>query len=281
MPRILRLIAFLLLGLSITSSATVAAVPVLRHATLAWLSDPSSLPSDPTDARVHYEGDAADFAAEVARLLPEAMAQVEAAHGRPFARQPVIAVFADALAFANANGAGSQGPVGTSFSGRVSLSPVLWNERRAQLRDILVHELSHAHLQGHLNFYAFGQIPSWFSEGLAVMVSGGGGAANVSEATARAAIRDGYFIEVRDHTGLLGYPFDPPQDRERFPLTAIGQHMIYRQAGLFVAHLRERDSQAFARFMKALMDGTRFHLAFENAYGESIGTAWRTFAAGM
>jgi hypothetical protein len=158
------------------------------------------------------------------------------------------------------------------------LSPVLWGEQRAQLRKILVHELSHAHLQGQLNFYAFGQIPSWFNEGLAVMVSNGGGAANVSEATARAAIREGDLINVRDTTSVLGFPFDPPQDRQRFPLNAIGQHMIYRQAGMFVSYLHTHNPQAFARFMNALMDGTTFHVAFENAYRESVATAWQNFA---
>ena len=40
----------------------------------------------------------------------------------------------------------------------------------------VVRELSHAHLQGWIGTNAVRHLPSWFNEGLAVMVSGGGGA---------------------------------------------------------------------------------------------------------
>ena len=202
---------------------------------------------------------------------------VEKMQGRPFARPQLVIAYADRDAFMRGNGAGP-GPVGTSFANRVSLSPVLWSDRRAQLREILVHELSHAHLQSHLATYTFGRIPSWFLEGLAVMVSEGGGAENVSEAVARGALHEGHAITVRDETSVFGYPFDPPQDRVLFPLNAIGQHMIYRQAGMFVAYLRERDPAAFARLIEALLAGTRFRAAFEGAYGTGLAEVWRGFA---
>ncbi len=54
---------------------------------------------------------------------------------------------------------------------------------------ILAHELSHAHLQECLGALRSFQVPSWFVEGLAVLVSDGG-AERVS-AAARAAIRAG------------------------------------------------------------------------------------------
>jgi hypothetical protein len=280
MLRFLRFTAVLLSALAITSTATVAAVPVLRHATLAWLQDPADLPAAQGDGRVHYEGDARAYAEEVARLLPEAIATVERMHGRPFGRPPIVTVFADDDAYARANGSGSTGPVGTTFSSRVSLAPILWTERREQLRSILTHELSHAHLQSLIGTYAFAQIPSWFNEGLAVMVSGGGGAANVSETTARDAIHEGHVIAVSDHTSIFGSPFDPPQDRTLFPVNGFGQHMIYRQAGMFVAYLREHDPSAFHTFMDALMNGTAFRPAFESAYGHSLSAVWHDFATG-
>ena len=277
LSRVLKVLAVLILGLVVTSTATVAAVPVLRHVAISWLQGPDAFPALQGDSRVRYQGDAQDFAAEVARLLPDAMATVEVAQGRPFAHPPIVTVYADQDAFIRRNFAG-RGPVGTSFANRVSLAPALWTERRAQLRDILVHELSHAHLQSHLSAYTFGRIPSWFHEGLAVMVSQGGGAANVSEAVAREALHEGHAIKVSDATGFFGFPFDAPQDRNLFPLNPIGQHMIYRQSGMFVAYLRARDPAAFHKFMDALLAGTRFRAAFEGSYGTSLAEVWRGFA---
>ena len=277
MSRFLKVLAVILLGLVVTTTATFAAVPVLRHVAISWLQGPTAIPAASGDARVRYEGDAEDFAAAVARLLPDAIATVEAAHGRPFAQQPIVTVYADQDAFMRGNFA-SGSPVGTTAAGRISLAPALWTERREQLCDILVHELSHAHLQSHLSAYTFGRIPSWFHEGLAVMVSQGGGAANVSEAVAREALRKGHAITVRDATGLFGFPFDPPQDRNLFPLNPIGQHMIYRQAGMFVAYLRARDPPAFRKLLDALLEGTQFRAAFESSYGTSLSEVWRGFA---
>lgn len=51
----------------------------------------------------------------VAGLLPAAIAQVEAVHGRPFAHAVTVGVYATPEAFATANGLGSNFPVGVTF----------------------------------------------------------------------------------------------------------------------------------------------------------------------
>jgi hypothetical protein len=63
-----------------------------------------------------------------------------------------------------------------------------------------MHELSHAHIQGSIEAIGYVRLPSSFKEGLAVMVSGGGGAELISEEAARTAIERGEQIVI-DNAG--------------------------------------------------------------------------------
>ena len=160
------------------------------------------MPALPANSQVHYQPGAEDFARDVAALLPDAIAQVEAVHGRRFAHPVIVGAYATPEAYAAANGLGSAVPVGVTFVGRVNLSPKLFWPQHQRLRAILTHELSHAHIQGWIGEYAYLHLPNWFKEGLAVMVSGGGGAELVSEEEARAAIQRGEKIVIDDAGSL-------------------------------------------------------------------------------
>src|SRR5262249_15239324 len=138
----------------------------------------------------------------VAALLPAAVARVETAHGRPFAHPVAIGVYVSPEAFLATHG-WAPGLVGHTFLGRVTLSPVLYSRQRQRLPAILTHELSHAHLQGWISQLTFIHLPNWFKEGLAVMVSEGGGAEGVGEIQARDAIRRGDHIAVESAGSLL------------------------------------------------------------------------------
>jgi hypothetical protein len=92
--------------------------------------------------------------------------------------------------------------VGVTIFGRVNLSPKLFSPQHQRLRAILTHELSHAHIQGWIGEYAYLYLPNWFKEGLAVMLSGGGGAELVSEEEARIAIQRGEKIVIDDAGSL-------------------------------------------------------------------------------
>jgi hypothetical protein len=69
--------------------------------------------------------------------------------------------------------------VGMTFLGRV-MPPVLFSRQRQRLPALLTHKLSHAHLGSWMSQLGFWRLPQWFKEGLAVLVSGGGGAEGVS-----------------------------------------------------------------------------------------------------
>src|SRR5262249_4756075 len=154
-----------------------------------------------------------------------------------------------------ANGQGSANPVGVTFAGRVNLSPKLFRPQRQRLPAILTHELSHAHIQGWISANAYIRLPNWFKEGLAVMVSGGGGAELVRSLEERAAIQRGEHIAIEDTGSLLNLAI---VKFERPPTDATPSHLIllaYRQAGMFVTFLHDSDGPAFARTMNAILDG--------------------------
>jgi len=276
--RIIWLIVGAPLALLAVAAGATAAVPALRHIASAVWNMPDHLPTLPDNSQVHYQPGAEDFARDVAALLPDAIARVEAVHGRRFAHPVTVGVYATPEAYAAANGLGSVVPVGVTFVGRVNLSPKLFWPQRRRLPAILTHELSHAHIQAWIGLTAYMRLPNWFKEGLAVMVSGGGGAELVSEAEARAAIQRGERIAI----GEAGSLEDFVDIRfERVPAKAAPSWypvvLAYRQAGMFVNYLRESDGPGFDRMMVAVLDGRPFVAAVAEGYHDNVQALWTKF----
>jgi hypothetical protein len=277
-PRIRWIIVGVPLVLTAVAVSSAAAVPTVRHLVSAVLNLPDRLPALAENSQVHFEPGADNYARAVSALLPAAIARVEAAQGRPFAHPVIVAVYATPEAYMAANGRGSMGPVGVTFAGRVNLSPALYSRQQQRLPAILTHELSHAHIQGWISTADL-RLPNWFKEGLAVMVSGGGGAEFVSEQEARAAIERGECIAIDDTQSLstlpLGIRF------ERAPQGATQSHqtvMAYRQAGMFVTYLHDSDAPGFARMMNAILDGRSLAEAVAAGYHEDVHAIWQKFA---
>ncbi len=278
--RLFRLVIAAPLALIVVGAAVALSLPAVRHTVAGLWNLPDRLPALPDNSQVHYQPGAEDFARDVAALLPDAIARVEAVHGRRFAHPVTVGVYATTQAYAAANGLDSTSAVGVTFAGRVYLSPQLFRRQHQRLRAILTHELSHAHLQGWIGQIAYIRLPTWFKEGLAVMVSGGGGAEFVSEEQARAAIRRGEQIVI-DEAGSLDNaggglrvgrtPADKPP---WYPVV-----LAYRQAGMFATYLRESDRPAFDRMMNAIFDGRTFAQAVTIGYHDDAQSLWQKFIA--
>lgn len=283
--RVFRIAAVWTLALVAAGGVAVAAVPMLRHFLVAFINDPRDLPALESDARVHFEPSARACALDVAALLPAAVARIESEQGRPFAAPPTIGVYASYDAYARANGLENPYIAATTRFGRVVLSPTLCGEERGRLRAVLTHELSHAHLFGWRASPFSARPPSWFTEGLAVMVSDGGGAEGVDDAAAAEAIRKGHAIVVKSDGLWIDFdaiPFEvePPRDVQRDSVTPR-QRLAYRQAAMFVAWMRERDPQAFALFLRRIADGEPFRQSFYASFTTSPEERWRNFAASV
>jgi len=242
----------------------------------AALHDPRSLPAAPQDNRVHHEPGAEPYAQAVAAILPAAMAKVEATHGRPFGKPFVVVAYLNDDSYAAANGRGDANPRGVTFFDRVTLSPHLWRKERELLEADLTHELSHEHLSSRLSTLEYYRIPIWFTEGIAVMASDGGGAQRVSEAEAQRAICAGRSIEASDSPNPFGNvslkaPVIEGDDMR------LRMHMAYRQAGLFVAWLRKSNPAAFRALLDRIYEGEQFKPAFEASYKSNVALIWREF----
>jgi hypothetical protein len=266
------------LALIVIGTGAALSLPTVRHIISGLWNVPDRLPGLPDNSQVHYQPGAEDYAREVATLLPDAIKRVEAVHGRRFAHPVTVGAYATPEAFAVANGQGSDVPVGVTFAGRVNLSPKLFWPQRQRLPAILMHELSHAHLQGWIGANAYIHLPNWFKEGLAVMVSNGGGAELVSEEEARAAIQRGEQIVI-DDTGSLQSLAEVRFDRAPAKQTPSWYPVVlaYRQAGVFVNYLRESDRLAFERMMNAILDGRAFAEAVTVGYHDDVRSLWQKF----
>ena len=126
------------------------------------------------DHRVRYEPGAENAANQVAELLPAAIQQVEAAHGRAFLGEVTVHVcgtndcFKRQVRTPNVSAA-------TVPDNRVFLAPQLFGRETHRLSAILTHELSHLHLGQQIGHYT-PTGPAWFHEGLAAFAANGGGA---------------------------------------------------------------------------------------------------------
>lgn len=270
-------------GLAVIAAAMLALAlrPDLRLAARAAWNDPRLLPALADDARVHYEPEARACAEAVAKLTPRAVARIEAAHGRPFAQPPIIGVYASYDTYASANAMDDPGIAAVTRAGAALLSPTLCGKERGRLEGVLTHELSHVHFSGWRPFGA-PRPPQWFTEGLAVMASNGGGAEGVREEEAAQAIRDGYRIVLDGRRWIdfaaLGFEREPPRDPKLDALTQR-QRLAYRQAGMFVGWLRSREEAAFLHLLRALEAGEAFEPSIESAFGENSPQLWRRYVS--
>jgi hypothetical protein len=273
---IAKTIAAAALGL-VLLAVSAAAVPAVRHIASGWWNSPERLAALPENPQVHYQDGASKHARTVAGILPSAIARVEAIQGRRFAYPVTVGVYASPEAFVAANGLGSRRAVGMMFLGNVVLSPVLFSTQRQRMPAIVTHELSHAHLRSWISELAYMRLPHWFKEGLAVMVSGGGGAEGVSEAEARDAIRRGDHIALESAGSLLNLATIKFEQPPEMPSTSFRTEMAYRQAGLFVAFLHDTNPAGFARMMKAILDGHPLAEAVATGYDTDLHTLWLRF----
>jgi hypothetical protein len=265
------------LALLATGAGAALAVPRTRHVISGLLHMPDRMPALSGNSQVHYEPGAEDFARDVAALFPDAIARVEAVHGRPFEHPVIVGVYATPEAYEAANGLDSMVPVGVTIFGRVNLSPKLFRPQHQRLRAILTHELSHAHIQGWIGGYDYLYLPNWFKEGLAVMVSGGGGAEFVNDDEARAAIQRGEKIVIDDAgspSKLTDVPLEKaPENKPPWYRVVLA----YREAAMFVDYLREWDRPGFDRMMNAILDDRSFKEAVTVGYHNDVRSLWERF----
>lgn len=219
------------------------------------------------DPRVRFEAGAEDYARRVAALMPQAVAQVEQAHYLPFADAVTVHVCGSESCFEahvksrNVSGA-------TVPDNRVFLAPRLFQQEAGRLPMILAHELSHLHLGQRLGHYTH-EVPVWFHEGLAALASGGGGADYASEAEARAALAAGQAFSPAT--------LDSAEHRHRAEDWGLSVHVFYRQAMMFLQHLKAESEARFHDFLLRVQARENFAESFSRTYNRSLIEAGQRF----
>lgn len=235
----------------------------------AWTKPADHLIALKQEPRVRYEPGSEDLAQKIVPYLSDSIALVEKMHGRPYAKPVDVFVFASEESFSEHSGVTKE-VRGCAFNGNIYLSPKL-NRTPESIPLILAHELSHIHVCQHVGLFTCAyRLPTWFFEGLAVSVSGGGGAERVSEKEAGEAIlRSSHFI-ADDSGSVLIYKGAHYYD--------LQPHMFYRQAGMFVSFLRSQSPAEFNGFLSALSDGKSFSVSFPQTFKKSVNEKWNEFA---
>jgi hypothetical protein len=221
-----------------------------------------------SDSRIFYESDALDIALQVEQNLENSIKIVEEKQYCPFNKPILIYVCGTNENFTKFTGL-NQKIKAAVFNGKIFLSASL-REQPERIPTLTIHELSHLHLIQRIGTSRYVRnIPSWFIEGLAVFISNGGGAENVSETDAANAILSGACFHP-DSTGSF-----------LFPKTAssyhLKPHLFYRQSAMFVQFMKEYDPEKFKRLLQTIQNGVNFAHALDISYGRDIDVFWTEF----
>ena len=215
--------AMLIFLLAPLSGCTVARVAK------AWTQSRADFRLCTADPRIFCEPGAEALAQKILPLLPAAIDSIERSQYAPFAKSIRVYTYATTRSYANHSG-GVEYSAGSASLGTIHLSPrLLQTPERTQA--VLAHELSHLHLQQPIGTVAWARIPSWFHEGLATLVSNGGGAETVTAQEAREALAHGqHFVPEESQWALF------PRNASSYGLRP---HMYYPKKSSSPINLRQ------------------------------------------
>ena len=139
------------------------------------------------------------------------------------------------------------------------------------IEGLMLHELSHIHLRQALGNWKYqSNIPFWFSEGLATLVSGGAGAGMTTEVNEIKSIKTGSHL-IPEHTGSIFRKGKVSGDLRS------GSFRYYRQSQMFVKYLRDVDPIGFQNTLTELRNGQNFQTTIESNYDSSVVDLWEAF----
>ena len=117
------------------------------------------------------------------------------------------------------------------------------------------------------------KLPSWFTEGLAEVVSGGAAASKISEEEAFSAMMKGHVFVPDEGRSLLASFLFPRYGS----YWNLDNHMYYRQCMLFVNFLRSNNEEAFRNLLIAILNGKSFASSWKENFKNSLSFYWGNF----
>ncbi len=221
-----------------------------------------------SDSRVFYESGAEVFAAQVVSELPGAVRKVEQGHFNTFQEHIIIYVCESHESYKTLTGRKAKAIMHRK---KIFLSPAIL-EQPETMPLYLAHELSHLMMIQKTGGYRYIKIPSWFHEGLAAFISGGGGAHNVTDEEAvNSIINEKHFLP-HESAGIRDLV--SPRYASYWKLD---HHMFYRQGMVFVQYLINFNEKSFKTFLLNIQNGNDFSESFHTTFGMTTMEMWDEF----
>ncbi len=210
-----------------------------------------------TDGRVHYEPEAKTSAELLAANYVQAVQQIETRLGDKLQTVPHVYLCASEACFLK-YALNKEARAEARGRGNLILLKANTLEAEGRLLPVFTHELVHT--------FWFQQgihcTPRWWTEGLAVESSDGGGAEKILRVMATQAVREGHVFQASDENSCWTR-MPPGFDGMAWP-------MFYRQSGMFVEWLRLSNPKAFFVLIKKLQAGDNLSTTITLAYGQSV-----------
>ena len=238
----------------------------LTRAASVYLNSPADLPKVSITMPLYAEAGAESIANDIAAALPASIKRIEATHGGKIGALPDIVVCASDACYRE-YAATPESAAETLGDRRIIINGAKIQKGKRDAVQLFTHELSHFYWYSH----DVGFQPRWFEEGVAVWVSDGGGAENVSVQAAEKAIKAGKAVHPTLDSGFWNYLTQSPS------LPDNNWHMFYRQSGMFVQYLHDDDPIAFARLFEALKTTKNLKQAWSIAHKRSPEDIWLEF----
>ena len=210
-----------------------------------------------TDRRVHYEPLAKASAELLSASYSDAVKQIEIKLGGPLRTMPKVYLCANDACYEK-YAFNKQARAEARGRGNLILLKAKLLEDEGRLIPVFTHELVYAFwFQNGIHC-----TPRWWTEGLAVESSNGGGAEKIMRLLAVQAVRDGEVFQASNENSC--WTRMPPN------LNGMAWPMFYRQSGMFVEWMRTHDAKAFALLLVKLRDGDNLTKTIESVYRQPV-----------
>lgn len=219
----------------------------------------------PIDKRILVEGTDIVNVQKIYDKLDSSINIVKDFYQTPFSKEIYVTICSTEKSYIKRSGGYKNSEAMTNWN-RVFLAPLTFQKNNEI--PVLIHELTHLHICQKIGIIRMiCNIPPWFNEGLAVVVSGGAGAEEYTDSAAIDWINNNKCIDPKAKGNFL-----KPSNDSKLPWD-----MFYRQSSLFVSYLQEEYPNEFKVFLSDIENKKKFKKAFEKCFNKSIIDAFQAF----